>query len=46
VAAKDPKMSRPSSAGKRKHITLMIPEKLDVIRRRKWRKVTAGSSFI
>jgi len=35
VAAEDPKMCKLSIAGKRKHITLMVPEKLDIIRRLK-----------
>jgi hypothetical protein len=30
---KEPKMSKQHTAGKRKHLTLTIPEKLEIIRR-------------
>jgi hypothetical protein len=33
MASKDPKMSRQGTAGKKKHVTLMIPQKLEIIRR-------------
>ena len=33
MASKDPKMSNQGTAGKRKHVTLMVPQKLDIIRR-------------
>ena len=32
MASKDPKMSKQGTSGKRKHVTLMIPEKLKIIR--------------
>jgi len=32
MASKDPKMSKQGTSGKRKHVTLMIPEKLKKIR--------------
>jgi len=32
MASEDPKMSKQGTAGKRKHVTLMIPEKLKIIR--------------
>jgi hypothetical protein len=31
LASKDPKMSKQGTAGKRKHVTLMIPQKLKII---------------
>jgi hypothetical protein len=33
VASKDPKMSKQGTAGKRKHVTLTIPQKTEIIRR-------------
>jgi hypothetical protein len=30
--SKDPKLSKQDTAGKRKHVTLIIPQKLEVIR--------------
>jgi hypothetical protein len=30
---KDPKMNKPGAAGRRKYVTLMIPQKLQIIRR-------------
>jgi hypothetical protein len=33
MASKDPKMSKQGTAGKRKPVTLMIPQKLEIIRR-------------
>jgi hypothetical protein len=33
MASKDPKMSKQGTADKRKHITLMIPQKLEIISR-------------
>jgi hypothetical protein len=33
MASKDPKISTQGKAGKRKHITLMIPQKLQIIAR-------------
>jgi hypothetical protein len=35
VAAEGPKMCKLGTAGKRKHVILMIPEKLGIIRRLK-----------
>jgi hypothetical protein len=35
VASKDPKMSKQGSAGKRKHVTLTIPQKPEIIRKLK-----------
>jgi len=31
MASKDPKMSTQGTAGNRKHVTLMIPHKLEII---------------
>jgi hypothetical protein len=31
VASKDPQMSKQGAVGKRNHVTLIIPEKLEVI---------------
>ena len=33
ITSKDPKMSKQGTAGKRKHITSVIPQKLEIIRR-------------
>jgi hypothetical protein len=33
MASKDPKVSKQGTTGKRKHVTLMIPQKLEIIRR-------------
>ena len=33
MASKDPKMSKQGTAGKRKHVTLLIPQKLQIIAR-------------
>jgi hypothetical protein len=33
MASKELKMSRQDTAGKRKHVTLMIPQTLEIIRR-------------
>jgi hypothetical protein len=33
VASKDPKMSEQSTAGKRKYVTLTIPQKPEIIRK-------------
>jgi hypothetical protein len=32
MSSKDPKVSKQGNAGERKHVTLMIPEKLKIIR--------------
>jgi hypothetical protein len=32
MASEDPEMSKQGTAGKRKHITLMMPQKLELIR--------------
>jgi hypothetical protein len=32
MASKDPKMSQQGTAGKRKHVTLIMPQKLGIIR--------------
>jgi hypothetical protein len=32
MASKDPQMSKQETPGKRKHVTLMIPQKLYIIR--------------
>jgi hypothetical protein len=33
MASKDTKMSKQGTAGKRKHVTLMIPQEFEIIRR-------------
>lgn len=33
MASEDPKMSKQGTAGKRKHVTLMIHQKIEIIRR-------------
>jgi hypothetical protein len=33
MASKDPKISKQDTANKRKHLTLMIPQKLEINRR-------------
>jgi hypothetical protein len=33
MASEDPKMGKQGTAGKRKHVTLMVPQKLKIIRR-------------
>ena len=32
MASKDPKISKQGTAGKRRHVTAMIPQKLEIIR--------------
>jgi hypothetical protein len=33
MASKDPKVSKQGTAGKKKHVTLLIPQKLEIIGR-------------
>jgi hypothetical protein len=47
MASEDPKMSKQGTAGKREHITLMIPQKLEIMKRNesgKRRNVFTASS--
>ena len=50
VASKDPKMSKQGTAGKRKHVTLTIPQKPEIIGKlksgKKWREVTASYNTV
>jgi len=45
MASKYPKMSNQGTASTRKHVTLMIPQKLEKKRRRERRKQVAMASY-
>jgi hypothetical protein len=45
MASKDPNISQQGTAGKRKHITLMIPQKLQITGRTESGKSQCGYGF-
>jgi hypothetical protein len=45
MASKYPKMSNQGTAGTRKHVTLMIPQKLEKMRRHERQKQVAMASY-